>query len=82
LIEAHAWSAEKTPAPTIAAMTPSHVLPVSSAAVVPANAATSINPSIAMLTTPDRSQMEAPTAASAMGVANLTAEANSSGVKI
>src|SRR5450759_1936584 len=66
--DANAWMADRR-------------TPATSVTTTPKNAPTSIMPSSAMLTTPERSQMVPPIAARASGVAMRMADANRSGVR-
>src|SRR5450756_1438196 len=88
-IDANAWMSEKRAPETTATTKPIHTAPSgptdvpcsASVTTVPKKAPMSIMPSSAMLTTPERSQIVPPMAASARCVAMRIAEANRSGFR-
>src|SRR5258706_4316600 len=75
-IEATAWSAARAIPARSATASATGRLPVLSAATIPKNAPTSMQPSSAMFVTPERSVMTPPRAASAMGVARRSVAAS------
>src|SRR2546428_11310629 len=73
--DASAWSAARATPASSATTSATGRLPVLSAATIPKNAPTSMQPSSAMFVTPDRSVLTPPNAASAIGGASRSVAA-------
>src|SRR2546428_7249899 len=73
--DASAWSAARPTPASSATTSATGRLPVLSAATMPKNAPTSMQPSSAMFVTPERSVITPPSAASAIGVASRSVAA-------